>query len=1346
MSLMGALLSLMASGNSASATVGAVVPFTSFEAEAGLCGGGAAVVSLTSAPTTPYSSPQLEASGHAYVQLTATNQSITLTNTTSQSFTAVNVRSCIPDAPTGGGITSSIDLYVNGVFRQAFSVNSLQNYCYEGTNYNGQTDKNPADGNPRGFWNDTHAFIAGAAVAPGDTITLQKDSTNTAAFYYIDVIDLEAPPDPLTQPSNSLSILTYGAVSNNLSVDNTVAINSCFSAARSQGKIAWIPAGTYSISAINGCLNASGITIDGAGTWYSTIYRVVTSSNSQGVGNIITTTSCTLRNVSLDCNASSRAGNNNNGAVNFSGTNWLVDTVWIQHATSAFWCAGVGGTAQNCRVLSVWSDGGNFNNVQSANGIGMNLTYSNNFVRGTGDDAMAINSVHYNVNGTTTNYYTIMSNIAYVNNTAIAPWGGKCMGIYGGTNDVVTNNFLCDTARYLGLGVMKFGVNGSDLLSATVTGNTLLRCGGNGYNQQQQAMMIGNGGDGQGVGTIANAYCASNTIINCLYDAVGFSTGTNIVFQRNTIINPGLDAIAIGPPDLGSAVMGNAIINSNTVTGLNAGHFLLTNSALRYAAIIPTAAASYNSGSNVVTENCVEGGLDVANIQNGTYTVYNSVNLNGVNTFVARVASGGAGGSIGIYLDSINGTLIGTCAVPVTGGGQTWANEYCSISGVTGIHNVYLVFSGGGGNLFSLEFFGLYSAAPGLSHQLAIGNVYSLKSLANGEYVTAANGGASALIAQSATVGVAQEFKIIDAGGGNIGFQALVNNDYVTAENAGSSPLIANRTAIGSWETFTEVDAGNGNIGLLAMADGKYVSAPNGGASALIAQSTSVGVQESFTVAMVVTAPPAAPASVTGSPGNSEVFLSWTASPGATGYNIKSSTTNGGPYALIASNLTSLSYTNVGLVNGTIHYFVVSALNSAGESTDSTQVGVVPSANLAVRFEGDLIVNLQSEDLNSSSRVWTNRTSNSQSVGNFTVLGGNNLNVAALSWNGQTVNTLFVNATGNNSAQSALVSPAEINSNHPVSVEAWIYPVDVNPTSCYLNYGYQGGSGSQMNEREFNCDTSGHGVISGNFGSLDTAWTKTPTAGAWHHVAITYDGSTLLAYLDGSLSVTHVIGVPIATVQTLMQVGSAIAGTGANGGNDPFHGYIACARVESGVLTAGDVAANYAMGPLGTPVAATPAGLAATAGDGQVALSWNPSGNATNYNVKRSAISSGPYTIIASNLTTLNFTNTSLANGTTYYFVVSAVNSAGESADSAPMSARPVSVALPRLSFGVAGGQLQITWPQDHTGWRLQVQTNGLTNGLAGSWATVSASNSTNQMIFPSVVTNGGIYFRLVYP
>src|ERR1035438_3127448 len=127
--------------NSALATIGANTPFISYEAEAGTLSGGAVVVSLTAPPATQYSSRQLEASGHAYVQLTNTGQSVTWTNTSGQNFTAMNLRACIPDAPTGGGITNTIDLYVNGVFRQAFGVSSVQNYCYEGTNYNGQTDK-----------------------------------------------------------------------------------------------------------------------------------------------------------------------------------------------------------------------------------------------------------------------------------------------------------------------------------------------------------------------------------------------------------------------------------------------------------------------------------------------------------------------------------------------------------------------------------------------------------------------------------------------------------------------------------------------------------------------------------------------------------------------------------------------------------------------------------------------------------------------------------------------------------------------------------------------------------------------------------------------------------------------------------------------------------------------------------------------------------------------------------------------------------------------------------------------------------------------------------------------------
>src|SRR5499427_11097758 len=72
----------------------------------------------------------------------------------------------------------------------------------------------------------------------------------------------------------------------------------------------------------------------------------------------------------------------------------------------------------------------------------------------------------------------------------------------------------------------------------------------------------------------------------------------------------------------------------------------------------------------------------------------------------------------------------------------------------------------------------------------------------------------------------------------------------------------------------------------------------------------------------------------------------------------------------------------------------------------------------------------------------------------------------------------------------------------------------------------------------------------------------------------------------------------------------------------------------------------------GTPPPA-PTGLVATAGNAQVSLSWNASSGATSYNVKRSTTSGGPYTTIASGVTSTSFTNTGLTNGTTFFFVVS---------------------------------------------------------------------------------------------
>lgn len=104
----------------------------------------------------------------------------------------------------------------------------------------------------------------------------------------------------------------------------------------------------------------------------------------------------------------------------------------------------------------------------------------------------------------------------------------------------------------------------------------------------------------------------------------------------------------------------------------------------------------------------------------------------------------------------------------------------------------------------------------------------------------------------------------------------------------------------------------------------------------------------------------------------------------------------------------------------------------------------------------------------------------------------------------------------------------------------------------------------------------------------------------------------------------------------------------------------------------------------GPTLSAAPVGLAAAAGDGKVTLGWNAVSNADSYTVKRATVDGGPYTAVAAGLTSPSYTDTGVVNGTTYYYVVSAVNETGESANSAQVSALP-------LAGAQAPGSLTLT-------------------------------------------------------
>jgi hypothetical protein len=153
-----------------------------------------------------------------------------------------------------------------------------------------------------------------------------------------------------------------------------------------------------------------------------------------------------------------------------------------------------------------------------------------------------------------------------------------------------------------------------------------------------------------------------------------------------------------------------------------------------------------------------------------------------------------------------------------------------------------------------------------------------------------------------------------------------------------------------------------------------------------------------------------------------------------------------------------------------------------------------------------------------------------------------------------------------------------------------------------------------------------------------------------------------------------------------------------------------------------------------------PTGVAAVAGNQLVKLTWNASSGATSYNVKRGTASGGPYTQ-AANVTTTNDTDASLTNGTTYYYVLSAVNSSGESANSSEVSATPgVVPAVPTgLTASAGNQQVSLTWSASTGAASYNVKRGTVSGGPYTQVANVSGPSDTDASL-----TNGTTYYYVV--
>lgn len=425
--------------------------------------------------------------------------------------------------------------------------------------------------------------------------------------------------------------------------------------------------------------------------------------------------------------------------------------------------------------------------------------------------------------------------------------------------------------------------------------------------------------------------------------------------------------------------------------------------------------------------------------------------------------------------------------------------------------------------------------------------------------------------------------------------------------------------------------------------------------------------------------------------GDNEVVLTWSAADGnASSYNVKRGDVAGGPYKDIATNLTSgTTYTDVNVVPGKTYYYVVTAVNASGvQSYESTEVSAIPTG--------------EPENI-----YYVNDDFEEDAVGTLPA-------------------AYFPSFPGNGGVEKVEVAVVPDKTKGNPSEHA-LYIADQgssieNAQSVAFFRQFESQKGKVIIEADFMLtEESGNAVLfqvksyddSKRAFSVGIRKPTRPDDANKTSNTVVYDNgsSSFYALMDENFSAYRdkwhniKLVMDVAAGQVTFYMNGIEIGTFDDYKDKDNFKKMGIGRIYSS--TAGGGTGTYYLDNVKVYVEpiASPKGLNALPGNEAVGLNWSETPGALSYHVYRSTTNGGPYTLVTPTseqpnpvpIPATTFVDTSVVNGTAYYYVVTANSDIGESGYSNQAQATPSeSAAVPQAPAGLKAvarnAQLELSW------------------------------------------------------